>query len=192
MGVARLYAALAHGRGRRPPLGDHRDRVPPDGRDAPAGHRPRAPARRCAGPPALDRAPQPVRRLAVRAPGPAARPAARAARRRPGARPGAPARPADRQRRRGRPPEHRAERWTTRTTSRCCGRGGVAARRRARRPGPTSAPGAGAFTLALADLLGPGATIVAVDRDRGARRRTPGPMAARFPRVGAADAAWPT
>ena len=41
--------------------------------------------------------------------------------------------------------------------------------------------GAGAFTLALADLLGPGARIVSVDRDDGALRRQREAMAARFP-----------
>ncbi len=41
--------------------------------------------------------------------------------------------------------------------------------------------GEGAFTLALADLLGPGATIVAVDRDAGALRENARRMAERFP-----------
>ena len=41
--------------------------------------------------------------------------------------------------------------------------------------------GAGAFTLALADLLGPGDRIVSVDRDGGALRRQRQAMAARFP-----------
>jgi ubiquinone/menaquinone biosynthesis C-methylase UbiE len=41
--------------------------------------------------------------------------------------------------------------------------------------------GAGAFTLALADLLGPGARIVSVDRDGGALRRQRQAMTARFP-----------
>jgi SAM-dependent methyltransferase len=41
--------------------------------------------------------------------------------------------------------------------------------------------GRGAFTLALADLLGPGATIIAVDRDGGALRETAQSVAARFP-----------
>jgi SAM-dependent methyltransferase len=43
--------------------------------------------------------------------------------------------------------------------------------------------GSGAFTLALADLLGPGASIVAVDRDAGAVRANGRQMAARFPDV---------
>ena len=43
--------------------------------------------------------------------------------------------------------------------------------------------GSGAFTLALADLLGPGATIVAVDRDRGALAGNARAVAARFPDV---------
>lgn len=41
--------------------------------------------------------------------------------------------------------------------------------------------GAGAFTLALADLLRPGARIVSVDRDAGALRRQREAMEARFP-----------
>ena len=43
--------------------------------------------------------------------------------------------------------------------------------------------GEGAFTLALADLLGPGARIVAVDRDVGALRANAETVAARFPSV---------
>jgi SAM-dependent methyltransferase len=43
--------------------------------------------------------------------------------------------------------------------------------------------GTGAFTLALADLLGPGATIVAVDRDAKALRTNAAAMARRFPDV---------
>jgi len=41
--------------------------------------------------------------------------------------------------------------------------------------------GSGAFTLALADLLGPGSRIVSVDRDAGALREHAHAMAARFP-----------
>ncbi|HEU5328775.1 MAG TPA: class I SAM-dependent methyltransferase [Thermomicrobiales bacterium] len=41
--------------------------------------------------------------------------------------------------------------------------------------------GAGAFTLALADLLGPGARIWSVDRDAGALRQQERAMRARFP-----------
>ncbi|MEO5940510.1 MAG: class I SAM-dependent methyltransferase, partial [Candidatus Limnocylindrales bacterium] len=41
--------------------------------------------------------------------------------------------------------------------------------------------GEGAFTLALADLLGPGATIVAVDRDATALARLSATMQAHFP-----------
>ena len=41
--------------------------------------------------------------------------------------------------------------------------------------------GEGAFTLALADLLGPGARIVAVDRNGGALRANGAAVAARFP-----------
>ncbi len=41
--------------------------------------------------------------------------------------------------------------------------------------------GQGAFTLALADLLGPGASIVAVDRDAGALAANARAVAGRFP-----------
>src|SRR5260370_3280100 len=41
--------------------------------------------------------------------------------------------------------------------------------------------GGGAFTLALADLLGPGSTIYSVDQDRGALREQERSMRARFP-----------
>ena len=41
--------------------------------------------------------------------------------------------------------------------------------------------GAGAFTLALADLLGPAARIYSVDRDGGALRRQEADMTHRFP-----------
>jgi len=43
--------------------------------------------------------------------------------------------------------------------------------------------GAGAFTLALADLLGPTATIYSVDRDRRALQSQEQAMRARFPEV---------
>jgi SAM-dependent methyltransferase len=43
--------------------------------------------------------------------------------------------------------------------------------------------GTGAFTLALADLLGPGGQIVSVDRDGGALRQQEAAMRARFPGV---------
>lgn len=43
--------------------------------------------------------------------------------------------------------------------------------------------GSGAFTLALADLLGPGAHIYSVDRDRRALREQEVAMRARFPQV---------
>ncbi|HEY0755108.1 MAG TPA: methyltransferase [Ktedonobacteraceae bacterium] len=43
--------------------------------------------------------------------------------------------------------------------------------------------GGGAFTLALADLLGPGARIYSVDRDRRALREQAEAMRARFPEV---------
>ena len=43
--------------------------------------------------------------------------------------------------------------------------------------------GTGAFTLALADLLGAGGRIVAVDRDAGALAQNSGAVAARFPDV---------
>jgi SAM-dependent methyltransferase len=58
-------------------------------------------------------------------------------------------------------------------------RGGIA-------PGGTWADigaGTGAFTLALADLLGPGGRIVAVDRDAGALRENRQIVATRFPDV---------
>ena len=54
------------------------------------------------------------------------------------------------------------------------------------RPGGTWADvgaGTGAFTLALADLLGPGARILAVDRDAGALRDNARHVAATFPAV---------
>jgi SAM-dependent methyltransferase len=41
--------------------------------------------------------------------------------------------------------------------------------------------GEGAFTLALADVLGPGARIIAIDRDAGALRANADAMARRFP-----------
>jgi SAM-dependent methyltransferase len=43
--------------------------------------------------------------------------------------------------------------------------------------------GTGAFTLALADLLGPGGRILSVDRDHGALRQQEASMRARFPDV---------
>jgi SAM-dependent methyltransferase len=43
--------------------------------------------------------------------------------------------------------------------------------------------GTGAFTLALADLLGPGAVIHAVDRDAGPLRQNAEAVATRFPSV---------
>lgn len=43
--------------------------------------------------------------------------------------------------------------------------------------------GSGAFTLALADLLGPGGRIVSVDRDAAALRQQAMAMATRFPDV---------
>ena len=43
--------------------------------------------------------------------------------------------------------------------------------------------GSGAFTLALADLLGPGSRIIAVDRDAGALRQAADAVEARFPGV---------
>ncbi|HEY6014873.1 MAG TPA: class I SAM-dependent methyltransferase [Candidatus Limnocylindrales bacterium] len=62
----------------------------------------------------------------------------------------------------------------------------VALLRRAVRPGGTWADigaGSGAFTLALADLLGAGGRIVAVDRDAGALRDNAEVVRARFPEV---------
>jgi SAM-dependent methyltransferase len=43
--------------------------------------------------------------------------------------------------------------------------------------------GGGAFTLALADLLGPGAVIYSVDKDRGALQDQERAIRARFPRT---------
>jgi ubiquinone/menaquinone biosynthesis C-methylase UbiE len=43
--------------------------------------------------------------------------------------------------------------------------------------------GSGAFTLALAELLGPAATVIAVDRDGRALRRLGQAMATRYPAV---------
>lgn len=43
--------------------------------------------------------------------------------------------------------------------------------------------GDGAFTLALADLLGPGGRIVSIDRDAAALRRQADRIRAQFPRV---------
>lgn len=43
--------------------------------------------------------------------------------------------------------------------------------------------GWGAFTLALADLLGPGGRIYSVDRDRSALREQESALRARFPKV---------
>ena len=43
--------------------------------------------------------------------------------------------------------------------------------------------GSGAFTLALAELLGPGGTIYSIDRDQGALRQQEQAMRARFPDV---------
>lgn len=44
--------------------------------------------------------------------------------------------------------------------------------------------GEGAFTLALADLLGPGAHITALDRDAGSLRRLEAEVGRRFPATG--------
>ncbi len=44
--------------------------------------------------------------------------------------------------------------------------------------------GEGAFTLALADVLGPGAHITAVDRDSGSMRGLAAEMGKRFPGIG--------
>jgi precorrin-6B methylase 2 len=43
--------------------------------------------------------------------------------------------------------------------------------------------GSGAFTLALADLPGPGARLYSVDKDRRALREQAAAMRARFPEV---------
>ena len=117
-------------------LAPHQGRVRAHLGGHPQRHRPRPPARRHARPPALDRAAQPLRRLAVRAPGAAAGAAAGAAGRRPRTRraaaPGAPHRE-----RRGRgSPEHRLRRHRRRD---CSGRlpgGRPDPRRRLRALGP--------------------------------------------------------
>ena len=62
----------------------------------------------------------------------------------------------------------------------------VALLRAAVEPGGTWADvgaGSGAFTLALAELLGPGGRIITVDRDAGALARNADAVAARFPAV---------
>ena len=62
----------------------------------------------------------------------------------------------------------------------------VALLRAAVEPGGTWADvgaGSGAFTLALAELLGPGGRIIAVDRDAGALARNADAVGARFPAV---------
>jgi ubiquinone/menaquinone biosynthesis C-methylase UbiE len=43
--------------------------------------------------------------------------------------------------------------------------------------------GGGAFTLALADLIGPSGTIYSIDKDQGALREQESEMRARFPNV---------
>ena len=75
----------------------------------------------------------------------------------------------------------------------------VALLRAAVRPGGTWADigaGSGAFTLALADLLGPGGAILAVDRDAGALRDNERAVTARFPGVAlttvTTSVSWPT
>ena len=52
--------------------------------------------------------------------------------------------------------------------------------------------GEGAFTLALADLLGPGGRIVAVDRDARALRANVAAVASRFPDTHPGDGRRPT
>ena len=87
----------------------------------------------------------------------------------------APPRAAHRQWRRGRAPEHRL---------RLDHADHVGLLRPAVEPGGSWADigaGEGAFTLALADLLGPGGRILAVDRDRARSRRTRTAVRARFP-----------
>ena len=63
----------------------------------------------------------------------------------------------------------------------------VALLRDAVTPGPSTwadlGSGSGAFTLALADILGPGSRIVSVDRDEGALAEQEGAMRMRFPRI---------
>jgi SAM-dependent methyltransferase len=63
-------------------------------------------------------------------------------------------------------------------------RGGVEAAGPGRADWADLGSGSGAFTLALADLLGPGGRIVSIDRDAGALREQARAMAARFPATG--------
>ena len=179
MGVARLLRGAGHRSRRRPALGRDRVRVPANRRAHRPADRARAAARRVAGPPAVGDAAQSVRRLAVGAPGPAAGPASRAGPGRPRARPRPAPRAADRERGGGGPPEHRLDPVDHADH--------VELLRGAVEPGGSWADigaGSGAFTLALADLLGPGGRIVAVDRDGGAlRQNAVAAVESRFPGV---------
>ena len=98
--------------------------------------------------------------------------------------------PADRQRGRGRPPEHRLS-----AVDHADHVGAVAGGRR--RPGGTWADigaGSGAFTLALADLLGPGGRSWPSTATRGALRATrrPSRRASRRSSIETLVATWPT
>ena len=182
MGVARLYAALA-----TDPGDDRRwDAIETEYRRTVALlARVTGRERLLDGAPVLQRvgrAPQSLRRLAVGAPGPPAGPAARPAADRPGPGAGAPPRPAHGQRRRGRAPEHRLA---------VDHADHVGLLRPAVEPGGTWADigaGEGAFTLALADLLGPGGRIVAVDRDAHALRTNEDRVRTAVPGHGPDDA----
>ena len=183
MGVARTYAALARGPVTigvgRSIEAEFRRTVAMLGRVTGTG----TAARRRAGPPAVRRAAQPLRRFAVGAAGAAAGPAAAPRGRRSRARPRPAAGPVDRERRRGRAAEHGIGRGPRRPRARCCGA--------AVEPGGTWADigaGSGAFTLALADLVGPGGRIVAVDRDAGALRQMEEAVTAGIPATCAVEA----
>ena len=88
------------------------------------------------------------------------------------------ARAADRQRRGGRSTKHPGSREPLEDH--------VSLLRAAVEPGGTWADigaGTGAFTLALAELLGPGGRIVAVDRDAGTLAEAMAAVSSRFPQV---------
>ncbi len=167
-----------HERRRRSALGRDRIRIPAGGVAARPRDRASAAARRVASPAAIRGAPEPVRRLAVRAPGPPPRSAQVHGPRRSRSRSRRSTGAVDGERRGGRSPEHRVAVDHS---------DHVALLRPAVPPGGVWADigaGAGAFTLALADLLGSGGRIIAVDRDPRALDANRGAVGARFPSVG--------
>ena len=178
MGVARLLRGAGHRARRRPALGRDRVRVPANRRAGRPADRPRAAARWIAGPPAVGDAC-------------ATRTSTRCRSSRSGCSPGcARSRPDDPERDRvlrlvqltvngvaAGPPEHGLGRVDHADH--------VGLLRGAVEPGGTWADvgaGSGAFTLALADLLGPGGRIVAVDRDAAALRENAAARRAAVPR----------